>query len=96
MRKSLVLGFFDGVHKAHKAVIRSAFEYSDNVNVITFDSSPSEYFGNSIEYVLSRENSVKKLYKLGVKSVEILEFAKIAKVDLDYLIFIYQDETINI
>ena len=86
MKKSLVLGFFDGIHKAHKAVINSAFEYSDNVSVITLKDSPSLYFNNTAEYILSRKNSVEKIKALGVKEVVELEFSDVAKVSaLDYL-----------
>ena len=49
MGKSLVLGFFDGVHKAHKAVINSAFEYSDDVTLVTFKDSPAFYFGKNVK-----------------------------------------------
>ena len=79
MDTSLVLGFFDGIHKAHRAVINSAFDYSDNVVVITFKDSPSVYFHNTAEYIMSRENSVEKIKSLGVKEVIELDFAKIAK-----------------
>ena len=86
MKKSLVLGFFDGVHKAHRTVIESAFEYSDDVTLITFKESPAVYFGKRAECILSRENSVKKIKSLGVKEVVELDFPEIASVTAeDYL-----------
>lgn len=86
---SLVLGFFDGVHKAHKAVINSALEFSEDVVLITFKESPAVYFGGNKEYVLSRSNSIKKIKALGVKEVVELDFSKIAKWSaLDYLEFL--------
>ena len=99
MSKSLVLGFFDGVHKAHKAVIESAFKYSDDVTLITFKDSPAVYFGHEAEYILSRKNSVAKIKKLGVKEVVELDFSKIAGMDsatyLKYLIDTYQPVSIS-
>ena len=89
MRTSLVLGFFDGVHKAHREVINSAFKYSDNVVVITFKDSPALYFNSNAKYILSRENSLNKLKKLGVKKVVELDFPKIANINAkDYLEFL--------
>lgn len=80
MGKSLVLGFFDGVHKAHRAVIESALNCSDNVTLITFKESPAVYFCHNAEYILSREESVNKIKSLGVKEVIELDFPKIADI----------------
>ena len=99
MNKSLVLGFFDGVHKAHKAVINSAFEFSDNVTLITFKDSPALYFGQKAEYILSRQNSIEKIKKLGVKEVVELDFPKIANMEAEeyikYLIDTYHPISIS-
>ena len=64
MKKSLVLGFFDGVHKAHRAVIESVLNCSDEVTLLTFKESPALYFGHKAEYVLSRKDSVNKIKSL--------------------------------
>ena len=99
MGKSLVLGFFDGVHKGHRAVIESALNYSDDVIVVTFKDSPSLYFNNTAEYVLSRENSIEKMKSLGVKEVVELDFSQIvnisAKEYIKYLIETYQPISIS-
>ena len=99
MSKGLVLGFFDGVHKAHKAVIKSAFDFSDDVTLITFKETPAVYFGHEAEYILSRKNSVEKIKKLGVKEVVELDFSKIAGMNsedyLKYLIDTYHPVSIS-
>lgn len=99
MSKSLVLGFFDGVHKAHKAVIESAFDYSDDVALVTFKDSPAMYFGVGCEYILSRENSIKKIKEMGVKEVVELDFSKIASMSakdyLEYLVNTYHPISIS-
>lgn len=99
MKKSLVLGFFDGVHKAHRAVINSALECSDNVTLITFKDSPAKYFGANIEYILSRENSIQKIKNLGVAEIVELDFPKIANMSADdylkYLIKTYNPISIS-
>lgn len=83
MSKSLVLGFFDGVHKGHREVIKSALSISDDVTLITFKESPAVYFGKSAEYIFPRKESIKKIKELGVKDVVELDFSKIAKISAD-------------
>ena len=99
MSTSLVLGFFDGVHKAHKAVITSALEFSDNVVLITFKESPAVYFGKEEEYILSRKDSLEKIKKLGVKNIVELDFSEIANKSaeeyLKYLIDTYKPVSIS-
>ena len=99
MGKSLVLGFFDGVHKAHKAVINSALEISDDVVLITFKESPAKYFVQDVKYVLSRKNSLDKIRAVGVKNIVELDFNKIAKMSageyLEKLIKMYSPISIS-
>ena len=99
MKKSLVLGFFDGVHKAHRAVIDSALECSDDITLITFKESPAKYFGVNVEYILSRENSIQKIINIGVKEVVELDFPKVANISaedyLEYLINTYNPISIS-
>lgn len=78
MKTGLVLGFFDGVHLAHQEVIRSAINYAEKVCVITFKSSPAEFFGKDCKYIYPREKSVEKIKSLGVDEVVELDFAEIA------------------
>lgn len=99
MKKSLVLGFFDGVHKAHKAVIQSAFKCSDNVTVVTFKESPALYFKGNTEYIYSRKETIEKIKKLGVNEVVELDFPSIAGMEaedyLKYLIGTYEPISIS-
>lgn len=83
MSNGLVLGFFDGIHKAHRAVIESAFKHADNVIVITFDTSPSVYFNQTEEYILSRRDTKNKMQSLGVNTIVEFKFSDIAKVEAE-------------
>ena len=38
---ALCLGFFDGIHKGHQAIINSALKTSKNVAVLTFSTPPA-------------------------------------------------------
>lgn len=76
---SLALGFFDGVHLGHKAVIESAVDFAkQNGNksaVITFKDHPCCYFwGVCPKYILTREQREEKIKKLGVDYLYELDF----------------------
>ena len=92
MKRSLILGFFDGVHIGHQAVIKSALEFSDDTLLITFKESPAKYFNKEYEYILSREESVNKIKSLGVSEVLELDFADIANYTAEqYLEFLVKN-----
>ncbi len=91
MCECLILGFFDGVHIAHKSVINSALSFArgENVKLITFKDTPALYFGGNAEYIMQRNDSIKKIKSLGVGAVVQLDFPSIAKMTAEeYLEFI--------
>ena len=81
---SLALGYFDGVHKGHCAVITSAVEFA-KINgqksaVITFKDHPCCFFwGVCPKYILTREERRRQIEKLGVDYLYELDFEKISK-----------------
>ena len=79
---SLALGFFDGVHLGHQAVISCAVDFAKENNcksaVITFQEHPYCFFkGESPKYILTLEDKYKCLEQLGVDYVFELDFASI-------------------
>lgn len=88
---SLALGYFDGVHLGHKAVIKSAVEYARKHGtksaVITFKDHPCCYFyGVCPKYILSREERRKQIEKIGIDYLYELDFSKISTLSAqDYL-----------
>lgn len=79
---SLALGFFDGVHLGHQAVIGCAVNFAKEENfksaVVTFKEHPYCYFkGESPKYILSKECKYKCIEDLGVDYIFELDFAKI-------------------
>ncbi len=78
---SLAIGFFDGVHEGHQAVIRQAVNIAQKKGitpaVMTFDPHPSYLFKKEedrIEYVTPREEKVRLLEKLGVEVLFVVTF----------------------
>ncbi|MBR6127586.1 riboflavin biosynthesis protein RibF [bacterium] len=101
MRTSLVLGFFDGVHIGHQAVIESAvnFKIGNKVVLLTLNDSPAKFFGKPAEYIFSRENSIKKLKLHGVDEVVADDFDKVHRISaeeyLNSIIKKYNPESVS-
>lgn len=80
---SLALGFFDGVHRGHQAVIMQAVEFARENGtksaVVTFRDHPCCYFyGVGPKYILSRESREEKIAELGVDYLFELDFESIS------------------
>ena len=88
---SLALGFFDGVHLGHQAVINCAVDFARENNcksaVVTFKEHPYCYFkGVSPKYILTLEDKYKYIEELGVDYLIELDFAKVcAMTPMQYL-----------
>ncbi len=81
-RHSLILGFFDGVHKGHREVIKTACCGVKSV-LITFKDSPALYFGKNVEYILPREKSYEIIKSLGVDEIVEQDFSTLAEISAD-------------
>lgn len=67
-KTAVALGFFDGIHLAHRKVLSKVLN-KPNPCVMTFKSN---YF--SKETLISDRNKAKMLKKLGIKNIEFLDF----------------------
>lgn len=79
---SLALGFFDGVHLGHQAVIKCAVDYAKDSKcesaIVTFREHPFCYFKKaSPKYILTLEDKYKAIEKLGVDYVIELDFGSV-------------------
>ena len=103
MRRSLVLGFFDGVHTAHRAVIESAVSYAGVQGtvpvLVTLKNSPALYFTGKIEYIFKREYSLSVIKNLGINEIIELDFEKFVSLSavefLEYLVKNYSPKSIS-
>lgn len=80
---SLALGYFDGVHLGHQAVINQAVNFAKENNtksaVITFKDHPCCYFyGVCPKYILTRQEREQQISKLGVDYLYELDFESIS------------------
>ena len=75
------IGFFDGVHKAHKQLIETTIEIGNkeklNKAVITFDVHPkSVLFGLDYYYITPLERKIEILKEFDIDYIYIIEFTK--------------------
>lgn len=80
---SLALGFFDGVHLGHRAVIENAVNFAKaNGNksaVITFSNHPCCYLKNiSPEYINTRQERENRIKALGIDYLYELDFGELS------------------
>ena len=80
---SLALGFFDGVHLGHKAVIESAVKFArangNKSAVVTFSNHPCCYLKNlTPEYITTFQKREELIEFLGVDYLYVLDFANIS------------------
>ncbi len=81
---SIALGYFDGVHRGHRKVIKKAVDYAKiqgkKSAVITFKDHPCCFFYNVCpKYILTREERRNKIEELGIDFLYELSFEDIYK-----------------
>lgn len=100
LQKSVMaLGYFDGMHKGHQKVIRTAKEVADKLGissaVMTFNPHPKEVLtkqAKPFKYITPLSDKIEKINSLGIDTVYVVEFTPaFAKLDPqtfvdDYLI----------
>ena len=90
-KSSLALGFFDGIHLGHRVVLKNAInlakEHNTESTVITFKTHPLNILTNEkIEQILSIDEKLTMMKKIGIDNVVLLDFEKISSMKAnDYL-----------
>ena len=85
---STALGFFDGVHRGHIAVIGNATEYARQNNLVptvfTMLQSPREVLtGKKIGRIITLEEKLSVFEKLGVQQVYLIDFCSIKDISAE-------------
>lgn len=75
------IGFFDGVHLGHQALIKKTIEIANKEKVepylITFFPDPQDIISNNkTKHINSFERRIKLFEKFGIKAVIVIEFSK--------------------
>lgn len=87
---SIILGFFDGIHCGHRAVINQAVDFASKNDVktllLTFKNSPAKYFNKEFSYIYPREISYEIIDSLGVDYLLEIDFEEVVDITAeDYL-----------
>lgn len=86
---SVALGFFDGVHTAHRKILSTAVDYAKKNGlksaVITFKKSPRSYFDKTKQYfcLQTLEDRLDMISKTGMDYAYILDFDKLKHLSAD-------------
>jgi len=78
---ALVLGFFDGIHVGHRNVINNT-PNCEKV-IVTFSSSPAEFFDQNTKYIYPRCYNYKLMESLGVNYVYEQDFSQIVNISAE-------------
>lgn len=77
---AVALGNFDGVHMAHREVLKSAKNYSLDNNVkavsLVFDVHPKNYFSKKVGLLMTDEDRLNEIKKLGLE-IKTVSFEKV-------------------
>ncbi|MEY3008519.1 MAG: hypothetical protein RL464_184 [Actinomycetota bacterium] len=73
---TVIIGIFDGVHKGHQAIIRSALQLKQPVVALTFHPHPASVVSSDRvpTELLSLRERVNQLSSHGISSVAVIEF----------------------
>ena len=78
---AVALGFFDGIHLGHRAVIGEMIKSSQQNGLIstvyTFEKNPAALFGRTVEVLTPNEERLSILKAMGVQQVVQDDFKKI-------------------
>ncbi|HXY17686.1 MAG TPA: riboflavin biosynthesis protein RibF [Gaiellaceae bacterium] len=72
--RAVAIGTFDGVHRGHLSVVRSAVETGLAPTVITFDPHPRVVLGNRVELISTLERRLELLAEAGVETTLVAPF----------------------
>ena len=72
--RALAIGTFDGVHRGHLAVVRTAVEAGLRSTVVTFDPHPRTVLGNRVELLSTLERRLELLAGCGVEDTLVVPF----------------------
>ena len=72
--RAVAIGTFDGVHRGHRSVLRSAIDSGLEPTVITFDPHPRIAMGNRVDTLTTLERRLELLAEAGVAETLVASF----------------------
>jgi riboflavin kinase/FMN adenylyltransferase len=72
--RAVAIGTFDGVHRGHRSVLRTAIESGLEPTVITLDPHPRIVLGNRVELISTLERRLELLAEAGIADTLVAAF----------------------
>jgi riboflavin kinase/FMN adenylyltransferase len=72
--RAVAIGTFDGVHRGHRSVLRTAVESGLEPTVITLDPHPRIVLGNRVELLATLERRLELLAEAGIADTLVASF----------------------
>ena len=72
--RAVAIGTFDGVHRGHRSVLRSAIDSGLEPTVITFEPHPRVAMGNRVDVLTTLERRLELLAEAGVAETLVVSF----------------------
>jgi len=76
---STCIGGFDGVHQGHQQLIKSAVNFNEDYQVVTFDILPKKYFSNEHKLLTTNVSKIKLIEEFKPKNIVFINFEQIMK-----------------
>jgi riboflavin kinase/FMN adenylyltransferase len=95
---SVALGFFDGVHEGHRAVIRACAENKGNCRavVLTFSESPAADLGRPVPpYLTDNDTKAALFFREGIDDVIFADFSALRDLSADDFVTHILKEKLN-
>lgn len=98
LQLAVALGFFDGLHRGHQALLEKVAQHSAESCVFTFDQHPSSLFSENPSLLLSsvedRTWMLEKYYN--IKKIIVAEFSTICNMEWDVFLADYLQKQWNV
>ncbi len=74
---SVALGAFDGLHLGHQKVISQVLDGNFEPSVFTFSEDPSKVLSGKTEYLMTEEDKILELEKMGIENIFDISFSSV-------------------
>lgn len=88
---SVALGYFDGIHLGHRAVINNAVEFGKKNNLIptvfTLLQSPRKIlFNEKVEGIITPDEKLRLIENMGIEQVYVIDFTEIRNITAEQFV----------
>ena len=73
------IGGFDGVHQGHQQLIKSAYNFNKDYQIVTFDTLPKKYFNKDHKLLTTNETKTKLIQNFNPSNLVFINFEHVMK-----------------